>query len=154
MYLISGRYLPQDTLKKELDFYNSHREHRPEISWKDSTLLSAWLSPLCNELSELVFRPRVEDALWGLTAAFTRSFDCDLPAHRSNCYLCQVAWQPYPEVPSTQHLRLMVPKTKAFSGFGNQKPDILTTWTLLAVQLSAKRRAAKVETVARAGGSF
>ena len=25
----------KDVLKKELDFYNSHRESRPEISWKD-----------------------------------------------------------------------------------------------------------------------
>ncbi|CAE7235326.1 unnamed protein product, partial [Symbiodinium microadriaticum] len=45
----------QDVLKKELDFYNSHRESRPEISWKD--------------------------ALWGLMAAFTRSFDCGGGGH-------------------------------------------------------------------------
>lgn len=45
----------QEVLKKELDFYNSHRESRPEISWKD--------------------------ALWGLMAAFTRSFDCGGGGH-------------------------------------------------------------------------
>lgn len=45
----------QDSLRKELDFYNTHRGDRPEISWKD--------------------------ALWGLMASFTRSFDCGGQGH-------------------------------------------------------------------------
>lgn len=45
----------QDSLRKELDFYNAHRGARPEISWKD--------------------------ALWGLMASFTRSFDCGGQGH-------------------------------------------------------------------------
>ncbi|CAJ1448152.1 unnamed protein product [Effrenium voratum] len=45
----------QDTLKKELSYYNAHRGDRPEIGWKDG--------------------------LWGLMAAFTRSFDCGGEGH-------------------------------------------------------------------------
>lgn len=45
----------QDSLRKELDVYNAHRGARPEISWKD--------------------------ALWGLMASFTRSFDCGGQGH-------------------------------------------------------------------------
>lgn len=45
----------QDSLRKELDFYNAHRGARPEISWKD--------------------------ALWGLMESFTRSFDCGGQGH-------------------------------------------------------------------------
>ncbi|CAK9052441.1 unnamed protein product [Durusdinium trenchii] len=45
----------QGALRKELDFYNARRGNRPEITWKD--------------------------ALWGLMAAFPRTFDCGGQGH-------------------------------------------------------------------------